>query len=104
MVVCGKGPRTKEERKMTSTETQTETPATPVKAVQKLRWKLLAERTAKGVESSAEVGDRVYEVRGADDAWTATVKVGKGKSKVLAEGSYGKCYCAVTAHNKAAQA
>jgi hypothetical protein len=77
--------------------------ATEVSTPTKLRWKLLGERTKKGVESSATAGDREYEVTGADDAWKAVVKQG-GKTTVLAEGgSYGKAYTAVTAHNKAAQ-
>lgn len=77
--------------------------ATEASTPTKLRWKLLGERTKKGVESSATAGDREYEVTGADDAWKAVVKQG-GKTTVLAEGgSYGKAYTAVTAHNKAAQ-
>jgi hypothetical protein len=76
--------------------------ATEASTPTKLRWKLLGERTKKGVES-ATAGDREYEVTGADDAWKAVVKQG-GKTTVLAEGgSYGKAYTAVTTHNKAAQ-
>lgn len=88
---------------MTSTETQTPKAEAPAKPA-KLRWQLLGERTKTGVESRAEAGDRTYEVKGGGDEWVATVKVGKGKARVLAEGKYGKCYGAVTAHNKAAQA
>lgn len=68
----------------------------------KLRWLVEGDRNRKGgKEQSAVVGDRTYAITAAGEAWQATVKVGRGKPTVLAEGTFGKAYTACVNHNKA---
>jgi hypothetical protein len=70
-------------------------------ATPKLKWTLLAERDEKGrAECTAAGGGREYAIDGSGDAWRAVYKQGR-KETVLAEGTFGKCYNAVVAHNKA---
>jgi hypothetical protein len=72
-------------------------------ATPKLKWTLLGERDEKGrVACTAAGGGREYAISGGGDSWRAVHKRGKAET-VLAEGSFGKCYNAVVAHNKAAK-
>ena len=50
---------------------------------------------------TAVAGDREYALLPDGEAWKATVKQ-DDKTTTLAEGKFGKCYNAITAHNKAA--
>ena len=73
----------------------TKAPATP--AAPKLRWTIEGERDSKG---RAPCTAGAYAIGGTGDSWTAVVKRGT-KTVVLAEGSFGKCYNACTADNRA---
>ncbi len=77
-------------------------PAADKPASTKLRWVFpegFAERPKTG--QTAVAGDREYAMLPDGEAWKATVKQ-DGKTTTLAEGKFGKCYNAITAHNKAA--
>jgi hypothetical protein len=66
----------------------------------KLRWTTVAEY-ANGKHQTAELDGRAYAVVQAGEGYKATCK-SKGKTVVLAEGSFGKCYNAVAKRNREA--
>ena len=75
-------------------------PKVAVPAARKLRWTLAEPKNGKPVEQHAESEGHEYRIERNGDQWRATHTYDGTKTVLVELGSFGKCYNAITKHNR----